>query len=314
MSKKINTIFIVGPTASGKTALSIEVAKKFNGEIISADSMQLYKGIHIASAAPDEDEKCGIPHHLIEFLETDDEFSVADYVKRARECIFEIANRGKLPFVVGGTGLYINALLDNIEFVEQDVDLELRSKLEERFDKIGAEEMLSELAKFDLPSAQRLNPNNRRRIIRAFEIYLQTGETMTRQNENSKRVPSPFNALVIGITYEDREKLYERINKRVEIMLQNNLLEEAKTAFERSNSKGGYQAIGHKELYKYFEGNCTLEQATEELKKQTRHYAKRQLTWFGRDMRINWIYADKTENVTNSAFTLINEFLETENV
>lgn len=312
MSKKINTIFIVGPTASGKTALSIEIAKKFGGEIISADSMQIYKGIHIASAAPDESEKCGVPHHLIEFLETDEEFSVADYVKIARERIFEVAKSGKLPIVVGGTGLYINALLDNIEFVEQETNLELRKEIEERFDRVGAEEMLAELAKFDLQTAQRLHPNNRRRIIRAFEVYLQTGKTITEQNESSKLVPSPFNALVIGITYENREKLYERINKRVDIMLENNLLEEARTTFECSGSKGGYQAIGHKELYNYFKENCTLEQATEELKKQTRRYAKRQLTWFCRDTRINWIYADSTENITNSAVTLIEEFLERE--
>lgn len=306
---KTKVIFIVGPTASGKTALSIEIAKKYGGEIISADSMQIYKGIHIASAAPDNEEMCGIPHHLLEFLDTKEQFSVADYVKKARECINDISSRGKVPVIVGGTGLYISSLLDNTEFTESKTDFILREKLEEEFDKSGGEEMLKKLSVFDKSSAERLHPNNRRRIIRAFEVYMQTGQTITEQNENSHLCDTPFESLVIGITYKDREKLYERINKRVDIMLRSGLLEEAKTTFEQGGEKGAFQAIGHKELYSYFEDKCTLSEAVEHLKQQTRRYAKRQLTWFRRDDRINWVYPDEDNDVLETSNELVSKFL-----
>lgn len=309
----IKAVFIVGPTASGKTKLSIQLAKHFGGEIISADSMQIYKGIHIASAAPDEDEKSGVPHHLLEFLELSEEYSVADYVLRARACIKEIASRGNLPVIVGGTGLYISSLLDNTEFMEQETDRGLRKSLEARFDAVGGEKMLEELGTFDKETALRLHPNNRRRIIRAFEVYEQTGKTITEQNEASHRNDSFIDPLVIGISYRDREKLYERINLRVDLMLKNGLLEEARKTFEASNGKGAFQAIGHKELYSFFEGNVTLDEATELLKQQTRRYAKRQLTWFRRDSRINWIFADECKNVTERALELTQKFLKEDN-
>ncbi len=309
MSEKIKAIFIVGPTASGKTGLSIELAKKFDGEIVSADSMQIYKGIHIASAAPEAQEKQGIPHHLFEFLELDEAFSVADYVIKARNCIKDIAKRGKLPIIVGGTGLYINALLDNTEFCDEKTDYELRQELEEKFDKIGGEEMLKELAEFDSESASRLHPNNRRRIIRAFEVYITSGKTITEQNLLSHQNESEIEPLVIGITYEDRELLYDRINRRVDIMLENGLLEEAKQTFKKATQKGAFQAIGHKELYGYIKGECSLEEAAEHLCRQTRRYAKRQLTWFRRDERINWLYPDKEENVLENAENLVKKFL-----
>lgn len=309
----IKAIFIVGPTASGKTKLSIDIAKAFGGEIISADSMQLYRGIHIASAAPDFEEQCGIPHHLLEFLELNEEYSVADYVIKARECISQIAERGKIPVIVGGTGLYISSLLDNTEFTEQETDWILRAELENLFDSIGAEKMLEELQVFDPDSAARLHPNNRRRIIRAFEVYKITGKTITEQNEHSHNNSLFFDPLVIGITFKDREKLYDRINRRVDIMLENGLLDEARTTFADTNGKGAFQAIGHKELYGYLSGEKSLEDATELLKQQTRRYAKRQMTWFRRDDRINWLYADECDDINNKAFTLINEFLEEEN-
>lgn len=307
---KIKTVFIVGPTASGKTGLGISLAEKFSGEIVSADSMQIYKGIHIASAAPDIAEMRGIPHHLLEFLEPSVSYSVADYVKAARGVIADIDKRGNLPIAVGGTGLYISSLADNTEYTDEETDYALRKALENRFDQIGSEEMLKELSEFDPDTAARLHPNNRRRIIRAFEVYKTTGKTVTEQNELSRKGKEHIEPLLIGINYRDREKLYERINLRVDIMLKNGLLEEAKTALRENG--GAVQAIGHKELAGFLKGECTLDEAAEKLKRQTRRYAKRQLTWFNRDKRINWIYADETADAVKEASGLIKEFLERE--
>ncbi len=307
----IKAIFILGPTASGKTSVSIELAKKFNGEIISADSMQIYKGIHIASAAPDQEEKQGIPHHLIEFLEITDEFSVADYVKKARELIKDINSRKKLPIIVGGTGLYISSLLENIEYTDVQTDFLLREKLEAEFDNIGAENMLKRLAEFDNESAARLHPNNRRRIIRAFEVYLTTGKTITEQNILSKQNKSDIDALVIGINFNDRDKLYERINLRVDLMLNRGLLAEAEECFINKQKSGAYQAIGHKELYPYIRGECSLEEAAENLKRSTRRYAKRQITWFKNVENVNWFYPDKFE-ILPEIFDITKNFLKEE--
>ncbi len=309
----IKAVFIVGPTASGKTALSIEIAKRFSGEIVSADSMQIYKGIHIASAAPSDEEKCSVPHHLIEFLDLSKSFSVADYVKLARKTIKDINDRGNLPIIVGGTGLYINSLLDNIEFCDQETNFDLRKELEEKFDLVGGETMLNELADFDSETAKELHPNNRRRIIRAFELYIETGKTKTEQNILSRQNSGEIFPLVIGINYKDREILYNRINKRVDIMLHNGLLEEAKQNLNYNATNGGFQAIGHKELYGYFKGECSLEEATENLKMQTRRYAKRQNTWFKRDERINWFYPDEDKQYIDKAILLTKKFLEEEN-
>ena len=198
----IKTVFITGPTASGKTALSVRLAKEFGGEIVSADSMQIYRGIHIASAAPDEGEKCGVPHHMLEFLEPESEFSVADYTKAARKIIKDINSRGRLPIVVGGTGLYINALADNTVFITEKADGTLRDSLEKRFDSIGGAAMLKELEAVDSASAAKLHPNDRKRIVRALEVYSLTGETKTRQNELSKTGEKIINPLFIGITYK----------------------------------------------------------------------------------------------------------------
>ncbi|MBQ3547037.1 MAG: tRNA (adenosine(37)-N6)-dimethylallyltransferase MiaA [Clostridia bacterium] len=305
----IKALFIVGPTASGKTDLSISLAKALNGEIICADSMQIYKGIHVASAAPNDAEKDGIPHHLFEFLNLEDEYSVADYVKSAREVIAEVSSRGKLPIIVGGTGLYVSSLLDNIEYIEQDADPSLRQELENKLESIGAEAMLAELSEFDPESAARLHPNNRRRIIRAFEVYLQTGKTITEQNVISRQNPSDIIPLVIGITYKNRELLYDRINRRVDIMLSNGLLDEAKQTVG-NNKKGAFQAIGHKELYPAIMSEDTIESCAEHLKQQTRRYAKRQLTWFNRDERINWVYPDEDSDCYQTALNLVTNFLK----
>ncbi len=305
MSKQ-KIICVVGPTASGKTGLGIALAKHLGGEVISADSMQIYRDMHIASAAPDKGEMCGIPHHLVEFLNYGESFTVADYVKAARDKIAEISQRGKLPIIVGGTGLYISSLVDNIEFIEQQTDLTLRKRLTEEFDRVGGEEMLARLRALDAGAASKLHANDKRRIIRAFEIYESTGKTKSQQDKQSRETPSPYSTLMIGVNYRERERLYERINRRVDIMLENGLLKEAEAAFLRSGkiTSGAVQAIGHKEFFDYFNGEIPLECAVENLKRSTRRYAKRQLTWFNRDDRINWINMDETEDAVATAITL----------
>ena len=302
---KIPVIAVVGPTASGKTELAVELAKRLNGEIISFDSMQIYKGMPIASAAPDEAEKQGIPHHLLEFLEPDVNYSVADFIKAATDVAKDIYSRGKQVIIAGGTGLYVSSFLDNISFSEEESDPVLREKLNNEFDAVGGEEMLKKLAEFDPESAERLHPNNKKRIIRAFEIYLSSGITMTKQLENSRKTESPYAPFMLGITFEDRSKLYDRINLRVDKMLEKGLLAEAKADYEAKREGTALQAIGHKEFFRYFSGEVTLEEATEELKAETRRYAKRQLTWFRRDGRVNWIYRDSCEDVSEEAIKIL---------
>ena len=303
-NKKIPLICVVGPTASGKTSLGIELAKAFNGEIVSADSMQIYKGIPIASAVATNDEMQGIPHHLLEFLKLEQSFSVADYVNLAKNKIIDIYSRGKQPILVGGTGLYVNSLVDGITFLEEKSDEEVLEGLKKELKDKGAEYMLQKLAEIDPENAAKLHPNNTRRILRSLEIFFTTGKTKTEQDKCSKENGTIFDTVMIGITYENREKLYERINRRVDIMLRNGLLEEAKSTLKLTKGVGAAQAIGHKELHKFLLGEATLDEAVENLKRETRRYAKRQLTWFRRREDINWVYADK-ENVLEKASEII---------
>ena len=289
--QNIPVLAVVGPTASGKTALSVELAKRLGGEIVSADSMQIYKGMDIASAKPTEAEKQGIPHHMMDFLPPETPYSVAEYVKAARACILEIYKRQKLPILVGGTGLYVDSLLTGTQFIETETDFDLRARLETEFDALGGEKMLEKLAAFDRDTAARLHPNNRKRIIRAFEVYTLTGKTMTEVLAASREKPSPFTPCYIGIAYENREILYDRINRRVDIMLENGLLAEARAFFQGTPDTAA-QAIGYKELKPYLDGVLSLDEAVENLKRATRNYAKRQITWFKRNPQIHWIYAD----------------------
>ena len=315
MNGKIKVVCIVGPTASGKTALSVSLARHFDGEIVGADSMQIYKGMSIASAAPSKDERMGIAHHLIEFADPSLPFTVADYTLLAKNAVADIADRNKLPIIVGGTGLYINSLIDNIRFAEHDDESaeKVRKKLFGELEDLGAEALLERLRAIDPVSAQRLHKNNTRRIVRALEVYELTGMTLTEQNALSKSEQSPYDPLMIGITYKDRDILYERINRRVDVMLENGLLKEAQTAYEaRHSGDTSLQAIGHKEFFPYFEGEKSLDEAVEDLKRATRRYAKRQLTWFNRDERINWIYADCTADVYAEAAAITQNFLKEE--
>ncbi len=309
---KIPIIAVVGPTASGKTSLSIEIAKRFNGQVVSADSMQIYEKMNIATAKPTEDEMQGVPHHLIGFQPIDKKFSVAEYVQLANECIHKIHNAGDLPVVAGGTGLYVDSLLQNIQFSKEDSNIQIRNELTEMFQEKGAEYMLNWLREIDPETANRLHLNDKSRIIRALEIYKLTGKTLTEQKVLSRLEETPYDVLYIGINYRDRNVLYDRINLRVDLMLKNGLLEEAEEFYKIPQDKTACQAIGYKELAAYFRGDATLEDCVEKLKLETRHYAKRQLTWFRKNKNVNWVYPDDYENpqdMYDYVFTMINDFL-----
>lgn len=310
--KKIPVIAVVGPTASGKTSLSIEIAKRFNGQVVSADSMQIYEKMNIATAKPTEDEMQGVPHHLIGFQPIDKKFSVAEYVDLANECIHKIHNAGDLPVIAGGTGLYIDSLLQNIQFSKEESNAQIREELTEMFQEKGAEYMLNWLREIDPETAKRLHLNDKSRIIRALEIYKLTGKTLTEQKVLSRLEDSPYDVLYIGINYRDRNVLYDRINLRVDLMLKNGLLEEAEEFYNIPADKTACQAIGYKELAPYFRGDLALEDCVEKLKLETRHYAKRQLTWFRKNENVNWVYPDdyeNTEDMYSDVFSMINNFL-----
>lgn len=308
MIKKKPVIYIVGPTASGKTSFSVEIAKRFDGEIISGDSMQIYKGMHIASAAPDEQEMQGIPHHLFEFLNPVDKFSVCEYVKLANETIAKIHAKKKLPIVVGGTGLYVSSLADNLAFDVETHTSDVRKEIELEIEKNGLQECYDFLKTIDPDAAEKISSNDKKRIVRAIEIYRTSGKTKTQIDIESKKDGTLYDNFFIGLNYFDREILYERINRRVNVMLENGLISEAENAYKNISGTAS-QAIGHKEFFEYFCGNMELDAAVERLKMQTRRYAKRQLTWFRKNENINWILMDKTENPLDLACNFIEEFL-----
>lgn len=285
--EKTKIICVVGATASGKTDLAVKLAKAVDGEIISADSMQVYKNMPIATAVATKEEQAGVPHHLVEFLDTDQTFSVADFVERAKVLIDEITARGRVPIVAGGTGLFVDSLVKNISFSQVGSNAEIRNELAEK----SNEELFEKLLALDPKSAENIHPNNRKRVIRALELCM-SGTSKTEQNENSMLIDSPYDALYIGIGYQDRQKLYDRINKRVDLMLDAGLENEARQMLGKQGLTAR-QAIGHKELQPYIDGNITLDEAVEGLKRETRRYAKRQLTWFRRNENINWLYADE---------------------
>lgn len=285
--EKTKIICVVGATASGKTDLAVKLAKAVDGEIISADSMQVYKNMPIATAVATKEEQDGVVHHLVEFLDADQTFSVADFVECAKVLIDEITARGRVPIVAGGTGLFVDSLVKNISFSEVGSNAEIRNELAEK----SNEELYERLLKLDPNAAEDIHPNNRKRVIRALELCM-SGTSKTEQNENSMLIDSPYDALYIGIGYKDRQKLYDRINKRVDLMLEAGLENEARQMLGKQGLTAR-QAIGHKELQPYIDEKITLDEATENLKRETRRYAKRQLTWFRRNENINWLYADE---------------------
>lgn len=307
MDNKIPLLCIVGPTASGKTELSVRLAESYGGEIVSCDSMQIYKGMDIATAKVTKEEARGIPHRLVDFLPIGESFSVSDYVRLAHGEIAEIYKKGKLPLLVGGTGLYYSSLVGNISFSEEKPDERLRAELWERYRSEGGEALLRELAQFDPETAAALHPNNGKRLIRAIELYRNTGITMSEQLKRSRQTPSPYNRLTICIVYKDRQKLYDRINMRVDKMLEAGLLDEAREFLSLSPGKTASAAIGIKEFKPYFDGECSLSEAAERLKQETRRYAKRQLTWFRRCEDVHFLEADSCDIYAESV-RLINEW------
>lgn len=305
--KKIPIIAVVGPTASGKTALAVEIARHYNGEVVSADSMQIYKGMDIATAKPTAEEMRGIAHHLIDYVDASEKYSVARYLQDANAAIAEICSRGKLPVLCGGTGLYIDSLLGNIRFEEEPDNKEIRQQLTVRMQTEGAQALLAELAQADPETASQLHPNNKGRIIRALEVYMLTGETASLRRERSRQQPSPYQPLYIAVAFPDREYLYERIDKRVDMMLACGLEQEARAFFEMHTDTAA-QAIGYKELKGWFDGTIDRETAIENLKRETRRYAKRQMTWFRRNDSIHYINrsaADTEQTLAEKAFAIV---------
>lgn len=294
MKKKI--LAVVGATASGKTDMAISLAKEFDGEIVSADSMQIYKGMDIATAKPSKEEMQGIPHHLIDFLERDVSFSVADYVKLANEKISDIISRGKLPIIAGGTGLYIDSLLNNVKFSETKKDEEYCKSLEKFAEINGNDELYKILAETDPESAVSIHPNNLVRVIRALEVYHTTGRKLSELKAESRLEESPYDSFIIGLDYSKRDILYDRINRRVDIMLERGLVDEAENLYlESGKMKTASNAIGYKELIPYFENVQSFDECVDKIKQETRHYAKRQLTWFRKNQKINWFLLDKID-------------------
>ena len=292
MKEKIKVVGVVGPTASGKTKLSIELAKVLGAEIVSADSMQIYKEMSIASAKPTKEEMQGIRHHLIDIISLDENFSVYDYVNLAKEAIDDIIGRKKGVILCGGTGLYVDSLLNNTKFTDYDVDLELRDRLNKKAQELGGEELLKELCELDKKASQKIHPNNIKKIVRALEIYYTTGKSMTEHIEESHLEESPYESIMIGLNYRNRASLYDKINHRVDIMIENGLIDESMGIFEKGYNSTSSAAIGYKELIPYFNGEVSMEEAISKIKQESRRYAKRQLTWFRRNQNINWLYID----------------------
>lgn len=285
--EKPKVIVIVGPTASGKTATSIKVAQKLNGEIISADSMQIYKDMNIGTAKPTKEEMAGIKHYMIDVVSPEENFNVAKYKEMAEKAIEEILSKNKLPIIVGGTGLYVDTLVNGIEFVDVKEDIAYRNEMLEKAQKEGNAVLHEELAKIDKEAAEKIDMNNVRRVIRALEIYKITGKTKTELDEESKK-DTKYDYKIYGIEWE-REELYKRIEKRVDLMLEEGLIDEVKNVTSKYNiSKTALQGLGYKEVVEFLNNNISYDEMVEKLKMETRRYAKRQLTWFRRNKKIEW--------------------------
>ncbi len=286
---KPKVIVIAGPTASGKTSLSIELAKQINGEIVSADSMQIYKDMNIGTAKPTPEEMQNIKHYMIDFVSPEERYSVSQYKKDALSCIDKIIKKGKTPIVVGGTGLYIDSLIYGIEFQEIQIDLKYREELNKMAEEGKLQELYDKACKIDPEAMKIISPNDKKRIIRVLEIYKQTGKTKTQQNIESRQNEVPYEYIVFAINM-DRAKLYDRINKRVDIMIDNGLIDEVRKLVKKyDNIQTAMQSLGYKEVVQYFNKELTKEEMIDKIKMESRRYAKRQLTWFRKNKNIIWM-------------------------
>ncbi len=276
-------IVIAGPTATGKTALAVALSKELGGEVVSADSVQIYKGLNIGSAKPTEIEMEGVPHHMIDILEPTASFSVADFCARAKEILFQILSRGHVPIVAGGTGLYISSLVDNVSFIKEETDKSVREALMSELEQCGKEVMHEKLTKIDPQAAAAIHPNNTKRVLRALEVFYSTGKTLTEQNARSKINKSPFDFTLCALSC-DRQIMYDRINQRVDKMVDAGLFREVESLLSQGVSADcqSMQGIGYKEAVLFLNGEITKEDCIEKIKQNSRNYAKRQLTWFRR--------------------------------
>ena len=309
---KPRVVAVGGPTASGKTALSVALARAFDGEIINADSMQIYKNLDVGTAKPSAEERQGIPHYLLDFLSPETPYSVADFTAAADPLIRDITARGRLPLVVGGTGLYITSLLSGMAFAPEKTDPAIRARLQARADTEGGAALYAELQRIDPDYAAQVHPNNLPRVIRALELFEATGRRMSDQRREARPAEAPYHALCLCLTCRDRAVLYSRIDRRVDEMVENGVLDEARQVYDHRDAyRTAAQAIGYKEFFPYFEDTANLTECTERLKQATRNYAKRQLTWFRRQNDAVWLYLDE-EDVTEHACTLVRAFLHNE--
>lgn len=285
-----NIICIVGPTASGKSALAVELAKEYHGEVVSCDSMQVYRRMDIGTAKPTREEMQGIPHHMIDVAEPDEDFSVSRYCRLATPIVDDIVSRGKTAIIVGGTGLYMDSLIRGNDFAPFPSTGQ-RERLEAQADTVGMDTMLEWLRGVDPEAAARLHPSDRKRIIRALEVYLETGETITAHNRRTQILPPRYAPLWLGVDFAERAELYRSIEQRVDRMLELGLVEEIKDLLASGvpETATSMQAIGYKEFVSALDCRCTIEEATADVKQASRHYAKRQLTWFRRNREINWL-------------------------
>ena len=285
-----NIICIAGPTASGKTALAVELAKEYGGEVVSCDSMQVYKRMDIGTAKPSLEERQGIPHHMIDVAEPWEDYSVSRYCQEATAIVEDIVARGKTAIIAGGTGLYMDSLIRGNDFAPFP-STGVRERLEAEADRVGMEALLERLREIDPEAAERLHLSDRKRIIRALEVYLETGETITAHNRRTQAVPPRFTPLWLGLDFEQRAELYDRIDRRVDIMLEMGLVEEIRGLLASGIPEKctAMQAIGYKEFTDALDGRCTVAQAADLVRRSSRRYAKRQLTWFRRNKQMHWI-------------------------
>ena len=289
---------VVGPTATGKTKMGVALAKRFDGEVVSVDSMQLYRGMTIGTAAPTREEMEGIPHHMVAVADPAESWSAARYVSAADACVQDILRRGKLPVLVGGTGLYLDALIRGTDFAAGSQGTELRQQLQRRARQEGTETLLDELRRIDPAAAQKLHLRDEKRIIRALEVWYETGCTITEHDRQERQRPPKYDALYIGLDFLDRQDLRDRIDKRVDTMVEQGLLEEVETLLASGLPRDAtaLQAIGYKQFLAVAEGTATRQEAIEEVKLRSRQYAKRQLTWLRRDSRVHWLQYDAPED------------------